>query len=278
MAKKTKVVSFEEQPLTSDEVARALSYHGAFLKKHTLAAMRENGLRIENEEQASDFGGKTRAADIIAVDINEVTYVVECKKVSAEKAWVFIKGLDRRYRVCRWFRVGDGRRSATSTFAIDSPLSSPICSEGYEYRRVDPVQAHKSADQSPIFDAGTQIAAAYLGVVQKRFAELDSLLVPTPEFYVPLLVTNARLYLINADDVKLDLETGELLETPKLIPVDHVILKQPIASPANFPDFRIGIQTEEFNQRLSESIYVVNAGAIATFLSQENKRLRAAQE
>src|SRR5207247_7678 len=60
-----------QEPLTAEEVVKALSYHGAFLKKHVLAALRmTTGVRIINEEQASDFGGKTRTSDILAFDDN----------------------------------------------------------------------------------------------------------------------------------------------------------------------------------------------------------------
>lgn len=72
---------------SAEEVVKALSYHGAFLKKHVLATIRAiPGMRIVNEEQASDFGGKTRTSDILAIDDNRIIYVIECKKVSPEKS------------------------------------------------------------------------------------------------------------------------------------------------------------------------------------------------
>ena len=61
------------EPLTAEDVVKALSYHGAFLKKHVLATLRViPGVRIINEEHASDFGGKTRTSDILAFDDNKI--------------------------------------------------------------------------------------------------------------------------------------------------------------------------------------------------------------
>jgi hypothetical protein len=41
------------EPLTAEEVVTALSYHGAFLKKHVLATIRAtSGVHIVNEEFA----------------------------------------------------------------------------------------------------------------------------------------------------------------------------------------------------------------------------------
>ena len=158
--------------LTAEEVVKALSYHGAFLKKHVLAALRmTTGVRIINEEQASDFGGKTRTSDILAFDDNKIVYVIECKKVSPEKSWIFLKGVDQHYRVSRTLRfIGP-----SSTFVQSIPPETPVCSEGYEYRRT-PIKAGdlpaKKADQSPIFEAGGHLVSAFLGFVHDRVEKI----------------------------------------------------------------------------------------------------------
>ena len=111
--------------LTADEVVKALSYHGAFLKKHVLATIQSiAGLKIFNEEYPSDFGGKTRTSDIVAFDDNDIVFVIECKKVSLEKSWIFLKGIDQRYRVARCCNLG----GVFSKFARPSPSDTPICS------------------------------------------------------------------------------------------------------------------------------------------------------
>jgi hypothetical protein len=81
------------EPLASEEVIKALSYHGAFLKKHVLATIRATpGIHILNEEHASDFEGRTRTSDILAFDDNKVVYVIECKKVSPEEVVDLFEG------------------------------------------------------------------------------------------------------------------------------------------------------------------------------------------
>jgi hypothetical protein len=265
------------EPVTAQEVVKALSYHGAFLKKHVLAALRmTTGVRIINEEQASDFAGKTRTSDILAFDDNKIVYVIECKKVSPEKSWIFLKGVDQHYRVSRRFQfIGP-----TSTFVQSSPPETPVCSEGYEYRRT-PTKAGdlpaKKADQSPIFEAGGQLASAFLGFVHDRIEQIkqsqpDRTFI---EYYVPLLVTNARLFFINADQVELNLDTGEVTSAPSLLEMPHVILKQPAASPKNFPDFRTSIASDERNQRFHESIYVINAKSLGAFFASEHRKFLA---
>lgn len=155
-----------------------------------------------------------------------------------------------------------------------------MCSEGYEYRQI-PTKARdlpgKKADQFPIFEAGVQLASAFLGYVHDRI-DLLKQSQPDPkfnEFYVPVLVTNARLFFINADQIELDLDTGDVMSGPNLVKVSHVILKQPAASPKNFPDFRISIATDERNQQFHESIYVINAKSLGVFFAQDHRKFLA---
>ena len=269
------------EPLTSKEAVKALSYHGAFLKKHVLAAIHATpGIQIINEEHASDFGGRTRTSDIIACDDNKVTYVIECKKVSPEKSWIFLKGVDQFYRQARWCNF----QAASSTFVRPSPSETPVCSEGYEYRRPTSKardQREKKADQFPIFEAGGQLASAFLGYVHDRVADVTELTRAKSdhdfiEYYVPVLITNARLFFINADQVQLDLDTGEVTSEPDLLEVPRVILKQPAASPKNFADFRTSIPTNERNQRFHESIYVINARSLGVFFAKNHRESLAA--
>jgi hypothetical protein len=265
------------EPLTAEEVVKALSYHGAFLKKHVLAALRTApGITGVTEEHPSDFGGKTRTSDILAGDENNIVYVIECKKVSPEKSWIFLKVVDHHYRVARRCNF----LGASSTFALSIPPETPVCSEGYEYRRTETRTSGmpaKKADQSPIFEAGAQLASAFLGFVHNRVnkknqPQSDRTVV---ESYVPVLVTNARLFFINADQVQLDLDTGEVMSAPALTEMPQVILKQPAASPTNFPDFRTSIVTEERNQRFHESIYVINAKSLGAFFAVEHRKFLA---
>jgi hypothetical protein len=275
MSKRTTEESSE--PLTAEEVVKALNYHGAFLKKHVLATLRvTRGVRIINEEHALDFGGETRTSDILAGDDNKIVFVIECKKVSPEKSWIFLKGVDQHYRVYRRFQfIGP-----SSKFVQSIPPETPVCSEGYEYRRT-PTKAGdlpaKKADQSPIFEAGGQLASAFLGFVHDRIERIKQSQ-PDPtfiEYYVPLLVTNARLFFINADQVELNLDTGEVASAPDLLEMPHVILKQPAASPKNFSDFRTSIGSDERNQRFQESIYVINAKSLGAFFAAEHRKFLA---
>src|SRR5439155_13262650 len=276
MSKRTTEKSSE--PLAAKEVVKALSYHGAFLKKHVLATIRSHpALKIINEEHASDFGGKTRASDILAFDDNnKIVYVIECKKVSPEKSWIFLKGVDQYYRVSRRFQsIGPSSR-----FVQSIPPDTPVCSEGYEYRRT-PTKAGdlpaKKADQSPIFEAGGQLANAFLGFVHDRVEQLKQSQLDRTfiEYYVPLLVTNARLFFINADQVQLNLDTGEVTSAPGLLEKPHVMLKQPAASPKNFPDFRTSIVSEERNQKFHESLYIINAKSLGAFFAEEHRKFLA---
>ena len=89
-----------EEKLFAQKVVKALSYHGAFLKKHVLSAFNTtSGVSVYSEEHPADFAGKTRAADIIAVDRFKTVFVIECKKVDPTKSWIFFKAADQRYRI-----------------------------------------------------------------------------------------------------------------------------------------------------------------------------------
>jgi hypothetical protein len=266
------------QPINPQKVIKALSYHGAFLKKHVISIIQQTPkVFVYSEEHPADFAGKTRTADIIAADDTKTIFVIECKKVEPAKSWIFFKATDQRYRVARRFNfIG-----SSSTFLRRLPSQSlneapPVCSEAYEYRELtDPKDRRaKRADQSPVFDAAGQLAGAFLGFVQSRMSDLSQL--PRNngilERYIPLLVTNARLFFIDAENIELDLVTGDVISKPDLTEVPRLILKQPAAAPRDFADFRTSIATDdEQNQRFHESIYVVNVRALTNFFSKEHR-------
>ena len=120
-----------------------------------------------------------------------------------------------------------------------------------------------------MFEAASQLAGAFLGFVHNRISELKRV-APDKGFgerYISVLITNARLFFIDADDVELDLLTGDVISEPTLLEIPRVILKQPAAAPRDFQDFRTSIVTNERNQRFHESIYVVNVKDLAAFFS-----------
>lgn len=155
---------------SSIDVIRALNYQGVFFKKQVLRRLAQK-LRL-----AEEFGarfGQTRVADVVAYDGRGLFLVVECKKVSALKRWVFMKHLQQRYRRSKLINAKGQLLSVLDESPPPHPL---VCSEGFEISWSNRLKDWK-ADQDPIFQAAAQLSAAYLGFIARRLTDHGAALV-----------------------------------------------------------------------------------------------------
>lgn len=250
-----------ESPPTDAEVIEALNYQGAFFKKQVLRKLSER-LRV-----AEEFGarfGQTRVADAVAYDGQGLSLVVECKKVSIFKKWVFMKHLQQRYRRSRSI---DAIGNLVSILDNSPPPHPLVCSEGFEVGWSNKLKAWR-ADQDPIFQAAAQLSAAYLGFLGRRFSERGAA-TGTAETFVPVLITNAKLAFVQSDFV-VNEETGEADLSSKIEPVPYILLRHPYPQIENDLDFRDGI-IDDYQQRYQETIYVVNIDGLNNFLSDNHR-------
>jgi hypothetical protein len=221
----------------SPQEAEALNKHGVFFKKRVLHELKRiPDLGILAEELGVAFGG-TRVIDIVALDTRvppPMYFVFECKRAYAlDKRWLFFRHVHQRYRV---LRIHSNLLGHSSAFANGAPAQLPVCSEGYEFGKSD-----LKADQNPIFQAASQLSAGYLGLVARRHKELTAPMMPSAlaERYVPVLVTNAELLVVEEDAKAISLETGNIAGPASVRKVDHLILKHPFPTPEGLDrDFR----------------------------------------
>jgi hypothetical protein len=245
-----------------DQIKNALNRHGVFLKKATLEKIPARELEIF-EEVGSSFGG-TRVADIVAVQHfpdRNLYFVIECKRVASERRWIFFRHKDVKVRVAR--QIGAGQ--PPSEFQID-PAGS--CSEGFEYpfrsKSDDP-----TAEQDPVYRAASQLSAAYLGFVQDHWRNRGSGLPEKGERFVPVLVTTARLSVVQNVFEAAPLSTGRLGEKLVLKDLDEVILKHPFPTPEGVnDDFRHKTAADPWHHRYTESLYVTRAESLGEFFSE----------
>jgi hypothetical protein len=265
--------SNQSLPLSQQET-EALNRHGVFLKKRILHDLQEiSGLGIVSEELGVSFG-ETRVIDIVCVDQRDkphLLFAVECKRAYAvERRWIFFNDVHQRYRV---LRQQSGLLGHSSIFAVRQPLHSHVCSEGYEYRK-----SEVRADQNPIFQAATQISAGYLGLIARRQNDFNRPVTPSDavERYVPLMVTNAELVVVDQDLKATSMETGNMPAPPQAKSVDFLLLKHPFPTPGNmsrdlrdYPNPLPG--PADWSQMHKESIYVVRASALKEFMGQDHR-------
>jgi len=266
----------------SEKETEALNKHGVFFKKRVLHELQSMpGLGIVSEELGVSFG-PTRVIDIVAVDNlhkPDLFFIFECKRAfTAEKRWFFFSDVDEHYRA---LRVQSGLQGNSSVFARGRDAGLAICSEGYEFHKSD-----QTADQNPVFKAASQLAAGYLGFVGRRERDLHPRIGPPAdrvEKYVPVLVTNAELAVLQYDASNISLETGRLPENPRSVSVDWVVLKHPFPTPEGMTrDLRDELGATPgvrfWGQHHKESIYVVKAPALAGFMEAGHRdHLRLSQ-
>jgi hypothetical protein len=248
-------------PPTDTEIIEALNYQGAFFKKQVLRKL-STKLRV-----AEEFGarfGRTRVADAVAYDGQGLLLVVECKKVSILKKWVFMKHLQQRYRRSRSI---DDKGRLISILDNSPPPHPLVCSEGFEVSWSNKSKAWR-ADQDPIFQAAAQLAAAYLGFIGRRSSERDAAS-DIAETFVPVLITNAKLAFVQSDFV-VNEQTGEADLSSKTEPVPYILLRHPYPQIENDIDFRDGM-LDDYQQRYQETIYVVNIGGLNSFLADGHR-------
>jgi hypothetical protein len=242
-----------------EEIREALNRHGVFLKKATLEKIPCKELEIF-EEVGSSFGG-TRVADIVAVQHFEnrnLYFVIECKRVASNRRWIFFRHKDVKVRVAR--QIGAGH--PPSEFQVDRSS----CSEGFEYPLRDKAESPR-VDQDPVYRAASQLSAAYLGFVQDHWRNRESGLPAGGERFVPVLVTTARLSVVQNSFDAAPLSTGRLNENLVLKDYDEVVLKHPFPTPEGMDDdFRRKTGVDPWHQRYTESLYVVRAECLAEFM------------
>ena len=199
----------------------------------------------------------------------ELWLVFECKRVAPERKWIFFRHHDRQHRATRAVHSG----LCTSDYFRPTPDQYWVCSEGFEWgfkSQGDSVVA----DQDPVFRAASQLATAFLGLVRAEVARGRRAEIAR---FAPILVTTAPLAIAKTDWQTAPLQTGKIEAGElELIPVDHLVLKQPAPTPEGIQeDFRERVSNDPWAQIHTESIYVVTATALASFLSAEKREFMA---
>jgi hypothetical protein len=267
----------------SKEETDALNRHGVFFKKRVLKELSEiPGIGIVDEEVGVTFGG-TRVVDIVAANQTakpHVFFIIECKRVQA-KTWLFFRAWDQR---CRISRVSDNMTGHASRFCAAGQWPFPVASEGFEYWVPDKKEKEPRCDQDPIFQAAAQLCAGYCGFIARRQREFPnaSTQLTVCERYVPMLVTNAELVVVEDGFQQVNLESGT---APGVVPgacVPELVLKHPFPTPAaveqDFRDSQNPPPTPvHWSQLHKESVYVVRATQLREFFRDDSlERFRTA--
>ena len=147
-----------------------------------------------------------------------------------------------------------------------------VSSEGYECWIKDakkPEDRIPLADQSPISDAASQLAAAYLGFITNRRSLREKARERSGrEIYVSVLVTTAQLKLLDHKWETVSLMDGKPPDTGELTDVNWVILKHPFPTPEGVAeDFRDSVGGDDLPRKHSETIYIVQATKVCEFLN-----------
>ncbi|MBE7496370.1 MAG: hypothetical protein HS117_15615 [Verrucomicrobiaceae bacterium] len=256
------------QPLLPDDIHEALNAHGVFFKKRVIQELRTyEDLHIAGEEIGESFG-KTRVADILAFDRNpheqDLFFVIECKRVDIQnKVWIFFKDIDPTYKTSRESSIA----GALSIVANGTTDGLPVCSEGFEFDK-----KKNRIDQDPIFQAGNQIAGAFLGFMARRHGKRSTRI--KIERFVPVLVTTAKLLVVESELSTTELHSGTLKDPPETKEHQHVILKQPFATPEGLGhDFRDDVINDPWVSMHRESIHVVTASGLSAFFSKSRRKI-----
>ena len=244
----------------------ALNRHGVLFKKRVLRDLRSlQHLDLVGEEVGVTFGG-TRVLDMLfRANFREqkrLVFSIECKKVQ-NAHWVFFQDTETRFRTSRDIR--DGRTGSAISLRWDQ---DPFCcSDGYELREKD---GKHHADQDPLFKAASQLSYAFLGFVKRRLKESRKVeeVKGWTERHIPVLITNAELFVAPSDYAAVSLQTGEQIGEWKMSPVDVLALNHPSPSPGEQEDFREESELDTWNHLFKETIWIVNSSALGSFFSQ----------
>lgn len=286
-------------PRTQDEwTLHSINIHGIFFERLCQSIVEKSqhwqlistNHPVEFPPPNGPIRGRESSADIVASrrysDLG-ITLTIECKKNNPELVnWVFFPKVV--VPEGPWFTVAQivnrpriepqkGWQTETGVIALatNEPLTDEARETKSDYEKSKLGQKTKTSNAA-IQEAAFQVALARQAVFQEESSfsrSLGSSAEPpetaSKQFYVPVIVTTAKLFLchFNADDI--DSSTGEidytkatLTEVPHLI-YEYSLPKSLQHAPA---DIIHVLNTNSLHQFTRLHILVVNSSAFAVFL------------
>ena len=94
----------------------------------------------------------------------------------------------------------------------------------------------------------------------------------SPLIFLPIIVTNANLFLCNFDLDDIDSKTGHITKDPEFKPVDSIIYDYPAPKEVQFPNPLASNLTAEFRDHVSKwHVLIMNPGGFVDFLDDVDK-------
>lgn len=226
----------------------------------------QHGTEVVGREYPWRSPDNTRSGfiDFIA-DHLSIRCVFECKKTAPEGEWVFLVAGEETPTVAR----------VKSYWSFRSGVDSNRWGFRWDYIRFDPVTYQSefcivrgsSEKDKPLLErTAADLVRSTESLGLDEFRNLH--VIGEPLIYLPVIVTNAQLFVCKVDPAQVDLRTGELPSSAQWESVEAIRFRK--ALPTDLPTAHIrGYKTirEDLNESV-RTVFVVQAQHLVTWLSK----------
>ena len=216
-------------------------------------------VRAANESMDKTTVKETSIDVVAGKTVNQMCFnlCIESKKLDPRFIdWVFFQQLEHKQGF-HYFRRGYFHNSEPvlfSTPALGSheetfltvnktipEFDYPICDFALSLKNKEIERDYYKSDKTKIDESARQIMEGTYGFIIDRI--LHHVLQDEPilsrsdtDFFIPIVVTNANLFMCNFDKDSIDSSSGHLKKEPTYAPVDEVIYECPAPKTIQFPD------------------------------------------
>lgn len=219
----------------------------------------------------------------IEVKKNDPRYSDWCffqQKINTEPMRVITKNITIKGRVCLFSvpptdRYGNPIYVETNQFHFWDIFKHHIADFALALQNEEVSKEYYRSEKTKVDEAARQIIKGTYGLIIEKILNQVSTAKDyshSPDIFVPIIVTNANLFLCKFDSNKIDPKSGHLTKDPQYVSVDSIIYECPTPKGVQFPlSLASNLPAEFRNHVLKWHVLVMSPKGFVMFLDEIDK-------
>jgi hypothetical protein len=246
--------------MKSADLRKLLDSSGFPFQKRVEAEVREKSTEWEiltTEHPWTDpRTGNPSFIDII-LHVGAYRLIIECKRVQ-DGEWIFLVDPGEMAAIrCGWIQHEPNKTDIRGWW---DAFSQPASSQG------DTCIIRSQEEKAPLLERIASTLVVACDTVAGEFVSCGNHGLATPFVLIPMIVTNARLYVTTLTSEDISLETGKSLNDPEFEEVEMVRFRKPLTT--SITQFDRPDSIEKMNENRERTVLVVNSGSLMNVLSK----------
>jgi hypothetical protein len=188
---------------------------------------------------------------------------VECKRVGADARWVFLADEDARHRGIGRFITSAYEAGHQAAVAMELAPRPPLHESEF-----CAIKGTGEGDRSTIERLSGQLIEATQSLAQGDANDWERRNVQDEWIYIPILVTNASLWVCRVSGRRVPLGTGYVPSDAPIEPVEAVWFHRTLVADRTLEGERLRGGLESMRRASERTVLVVRATGVATTLTQ----------